>query len=289
MNRSTLKMLARLGYAARGIVYLVIGSLAVKAAMGDGGATTGSRGAIRELADEPTGQILVAVVAIGLVGYAVWRFIQAVFDADDHGTDAEALAVRGGLFVSAITHSLIAIFAFSLLFGSGGGSGGDGTESWTAKLLSQPFGQWLVGLVGVAVIGAGIAHAIKAWKTKFERYLDMSESQMRLFRPVAIFGLVARGIVFVITGGFFIVAAWQAQPEEARSMGETLQTLQGQPYGAWLLGIVAVGLFAFGIYSSIEAIFRQIPHVDTDVTGGSESAGSRAASLDEPAGAVYRR
>lgn len=274
MTKDALTILARAGYAARGVVYLIIGGLAVQAAFAAGGGTTGSKGAIREMLSQPWGQLLVALIAAGLMGYAIWRFIQATYDADDHGTDAKGLAIRSGLFASAVTHTLLALYALSLLLGSGGsggGSGGNSTESWTATLLSQPYGQWLVGIAGAIIIGVGVAHAIKAKDRKFERHLDMNEQKMKIGRPVAIFGLVARGFVFAIIGGFLIVAAWQAQPEEAKSLGETLSTLQQQPYGSWLLGAVALGLLSFGLYSIMEAFYRVIPKPANALPGSDDS------------------
>lgn len=260
MQDRTLTILARLGYAARGVVYLVIGGLAVQAALGSGGRTTDSKGALREVLAQPMGQSLLGLVAAGLVGYAVWRFVQGYADADGHGSELKGLAIRAGLLGSAISHALLAVYAIALVIGSGGSasSGGASTEAWTAQLLAQPFGQWLVGIAGATVIGVGVAHMIKAWKTRFERYLAMSPSQMALGRPVAVFGLVARGLVFVIIGSFLIVAAYQADPQEAKSLGEMLTDLRQQSYGPWLLGVVALGLFAFGIYSCMEAVFRRV-------------------------------
>lgn len=275
MTKDALTILARAGYAARGFIYLVIGGLALDAAIGAGGDTTGSKGAIQQMVGEPWGQLIIALITAGLFGYAIWRTVQAIYDADDHGTGGKALLIRAGLLGSAITHTSLAFYSLSLLMGAGSSSGGNSTSSWTAELLSKPYGQWLVGIAGAVVIGVGVAHAIKAWKTKFERYLVMTEKQMKIGRPVAIFGLVARGIVFMIIGGFLLTAAWQAQPEEARSMGETLNTLQQQPYGAWLLGITAIGLIAFGLYSIMEAFFRKIPKPDSALPGGGSESGKR--------------
>jgi len=262
--------LARLGYAARGVVYLLVGGLAVLAAWGGGGGrTTDTRGALRTLLDEPFGYAMLGAIALGLVFYAVWRFIQAVMDADHHGTGAKGLAVRGGLLVSAVTHVLLALFVLSLIFGwgsgvgggggsGGGGGGGGGTQGWTAWLLSQPFGPWLVAAVGLAVIGAGIAQIAKGHKEKFRRHMAMGPRTERWAVPVSRFGLYAKGLVFLIIGGFLIVAAWQHDPSEARGLGGALATLQQQVYGQILLGIVAVGLIAFGVYSLLEARYRHI-------------------------------
>lgn len=253
-------LLARSGYAARGIVYVIIGYFAVLAALGGGGQTTDSKGALLSLLGQPFGQVLLGIVGVGLIGYSLWRLIQGIMDTDGHGTDAKGLAIRGGLLVSAVTHVLLAIFAFSLVFGGGGGGGDNGTQDWTAWLMQQPFGRWLVALVGVAVVGAGIAHMVKGWKAKFEKYLRMDRQKMDTARPICRFGLIARGVVFVIIGGFFLLAAWQFDPSEARGLAGVLQAVQQQSYGWLLLGIVAVGLFAFGLYSLIESVWRDIDH-----------------------------
>ena len=260
---SGIRILARSGYAARGVVYIIVGYFAVLAAFGGtGGQTTDSKGALQSILGQSFGQILLGVIAVGLIGYSLWRLIQAVMDTDGHGTGAKGIAIRAGLLVSAVTHVLLAIFALSLIFGwgTGGGGGGGETQDWTAWLMRQPYGRWLVGLVGLAVLGAGIAHIVKGWKAEFEKYLRMDRQKLDTARPICRFGLIARGIVFLIIGGFFLVAAWQVDPSEARGLAGALQTLQQQSYGWLLLGIIALGLVAFGIYSMVEAIWRKVDH-----------------------------
>jgi len=259
-SASSIIWLARSGYAARGVVYLIVGWLAVLAALGGGGRTTDSEGALITILQQPFGEIMLALVALGLIGYALWRLVQGLMDTDHHGTDAKGLAIRGGLLVSAVTHVLLAFFALSLIFGwgSGGGSGDGATRDWTAWLLQQPFGRWLVALVGAAVIGAGLAHMIKGYRAKFERYLEMDADLLDKASPVCRFGLIARGVVFLIIGGFLLVAAWRFSSGEVVGLQGALQTLQQQPYGWILLAIVALGLFAFGVYSLIEARYRRI-------------------------------
>jgi hypothetical protein len=261
MNSSDrFEWLARLGYAARGVVYLLVGWFAMMAAIGSG-QPIDTKGALREILLQPFGKILLAIVALGLIGHAIWRVAQSWFDLDKHGDNAMGLAVRGGLLASAAIHVALAFFALSLVLnwqGPGSGSNGGETQDWTAWLLGQPLGRWLVGAVGIAVLGAAARHFVKAWKLTFRRYLRADARTMKLICPIGRIGLSAKGIVFVLIGIFFLTAAWQADSSESGGLGKALQTLQEQPYGPWVLGIVAVGLFAFGIYSVIEGVYRRI-------------------------------
>ena len=148
-TRNRLELFARLGYAARGAVSLIVGILAMLAAFGRGGEATGSKGALQQLFAQPLGEILLAAVALGLFGFAAWRALQSLLDADGLGTRPKALVVRAGQAVSAMVYIGLGMFALSLLLGWGHG-GGDGEQSardWTAWLLAQPFGRWLVGAV----------------------------------------------------------------------------------------------------------------------------------------------
>ena len=256
--------LARLGYAARGVVYIVIGGLAVMAVGGGGGSgqTTGSRGALQSLVDEPYGQALLVALGIGLLAFGIWRAVQAIADTDGHGTDGKGVAIRLGFAASAITHAFLAIYAASIAFGwgfGGGGTGGGGSkQNWSAWLLSQPGGKWLLGIVGLVIISVGVAQIAKGWKEKYQKYLAMDWRKQKWADPVCKFGLIARGAVFAIIGAFVVIAAYQTDPSEVRGLGGALRSIQGQAYGTALLLIVALGLIAFGVYSIIEAIYRRI-------------------------------
>ena len=251
--------LARAGYLTRGIVYMIVGWMAVQAAIAGGnpGKTTGAKGALLEVLGEPFGQIMLGLLAIGLIGYALWRSFQAVFDADNHGTGAKGIAVRGGLLVSAVSHTMLAIFAIGLITGYGG-AGGTGGGDWTADVLGTGWGQWVVGLVGFAVIGAGLAQGYKAAKGKYKNQLQIDGQKRRWISPVCIFGLFSRGFVFVIIGVFFILSALHLSPGKAKGMKGALIALQKQPYGDVLFLVVAFGLIAFAVYSLIEAKYRRI-------------------------------
>jgi hypothetical protein len=254
---SAIEGAARVGYAARGVVYLFVGGLAVNAAVGGGGKTTGSKGAMVTMLQQPFGRFLLGGIALGLVGYSIWRFIQAIRDVDHHGTDAKGLAIRGGLLTSAVIHLGLAVYAAALLSGNGGSGDGQSSQTLTAHLMAQPFGRWLVGLAGVAVIGAGVAQIIKGWRAGYEKHMDLGEARQWV-APVCRFGLVARGVVFVMSGFFLVVAAVRFDPQKARGLQGALESLQGQVYGPILLGVVALGLVAFGIYSILEMRYRRI-------------------------------
>jgi hypothetical protein len=250
--------LARLGYIARGAVYLLVGWFSLAAAW-SGARPTDAQQALLRILDQPFGEILLGAIAVGLVFYALWRLVQGALDLDDHGTDAKGLAIRGALLISAVLHITLAFFALSIAMGGqASGEGETASRDWTAWLMSQPFGRWLVAAVGAAVIVAGLAHFAKAWRKGYRRHLKADRQTMRAITVVARIGLAARGVVFCLTGAFFVLAAWHADASESGGLGKALLTVQAQPYGPWLLAAIAAGLFAFGTYSVIEGFYRRI-------------------------------
>jgi hypothetical protein len=260
-RRNHLEMLARLGYAARGAVSLIVGILALIAAFGRGGGTTGSKGALQTLLTQPLGEVLLAAVTLGLFGFALWRSFQSLLDADGRGTGAKAIVARVGQAVSAIIYFGLGVFALGLLLGWGQGGGEEqSARDRTAWLLAQPFGRWLVGAVGIAVAGAALGMAFKAWTASFNRHLapDAPPWVVSLGR----LGYAARAVVFLVISGFLVIAAWQSDPSEARGLGGALVALQAQPFGQALFGLVALGLAAFGAFEFAEARFRRIDAPD---------------------------
>lgn len=260
--------IGKAGYLTKGVVYTIVGVLAVKAAVGLGGSTEGTRGAIASIANQPFGQVLLALTAFGLFTYALWRFVEAVLDPGNAGSDARGIAKRIGYFVSGVIYLGLSIWTTWILLGSrsgqGAGSstgGGEGSrQQWTAELLSQPFGRWIVGGVGAAVIITGLFHFYSAYKARFMKHYDsgeMSAAQRKWARRIGRFGLSARSVTFLIIGGFFIQAALQYDPSEARGLGAAFQTLAGQPYGPWLMGIVAAGFVSYGIYCGLRARYSR--------------------------------
>lgn len=247
------KRLAQLGYGARGVVYLVIGGLAIMAATGSqGGKTTDSKGAITTILEQPLGNIMLTILVIGLAGYVLWRFVQAVKDTDNHGTSGKGLAIRGGLLVSSITHAALAIWAVRLMLGDSQSSDNSGT--W----LSSTPGLVVLGIVGVAAIGAGLAHIFKGWTARFERYMTIPGDKRSWAKPLCQFGLIARGIVWCMVGYFLIRSALMTSGGDVKGIADALNSLAGSAYGPWMLGIMAAGLMAFGVYSMLEAFYRRI-------------------------------
>lgn len=246
----------RAGFASRGIVYVIVGIIALSAAW-RGGQAEGTTGALATLRDEPWGQALLWIVAIGLFAYAVWRALAAAMDLDGHGSDTKGIVGRIGMTVSAIVHAALGVQALGFAMGGGGGGGGS-TQDWTAQLMSVPFGRWLVGLVGVAVIGAGIYYAQKGFTGKYKQRLRRTEMTEKL-DPAAKWGLVAHGIVVGMIGAFFVYAAWTADPSEAGGIGQAFQTVRDAAFGRILLGLLALGMLGFAVFCFIEAAYRIVP------------------------------
>lgn len=254
--------LARAGYAAKGVVYCLVGLLAVLAAFGHGGATTGSKGALRNLLGQPFGVVLVVVVAVGLAGYALWCFVQAVADPEHAGRDAKGIGKRVGRFVRGVVHAGLVVAAIGMV--TGRGSGGDGESSidrWTAKLMSWPMGRWIVGIAGACVVGYGLWQLWRAWCADVDRMLSLGEMPAEARRPivhVSRLGIGARGVVFCVIGIGLVLAAWRTDPQEAMGVGGALGWLAERPYGPWVLAAVAAGLVAYGVYEFVRARYRVI-------------------------------
>ena len=255
-----MERLARLGYATEGAVYSLIGLLAAGAAFGTGGRATGQHGALEVVAGSPFGGILLGLISIGFLGYALWRGVQAIADPDREGTDVRAMGKRVRYGASALIYAGLAFSAVGLVFGSASEGGGT-PDDWTALLLSWPLGQVLVVGVGIAVIGVGLRELYQAYKARFLEYLELDEMGGRVRKWTERWGrlgIAARGIVFGVVGTFLIRAALQYDPQEARGLGGALQTLARQPLGPWLLGAVALGLVAYGLFMLSVARYRHI-------------------------------
>lgn len=249
----TIQILARAGYASRGVLYLVVGLLALMSAVGMGGQTTSARGALVEILEQPFGRTLLLLMIAGLVGFALWRAIQSLSDADHHGRDAKALVIRAGHLLSALTHGFLAYWAIRLMLAAR-----EGDKGGPLSALGEGTATLVIAAAGVLLAGIGVAHIFKGWTARFERYMTFPSSHEPWARHLCRFGLVARGVVWCIVAGMLIHSAVRLNSREIQGTGEALDWLAGSPYGQWLLGIVAAGLVAFGVYSCLEARYRHI-------------------------------
>jgi hypothetical protein len=250
---------ARLGFAAGGIVYLVIGILAILVASAKYDRPQGPEGAIARISTQPFGHILLAVVMVGLFGYAVWCFIQAIFDADHDGNDLKGIGLRIGEFCSGIAYLSLAILAFHRMRDEPAQQ--KSAAHWTAKLMARSWGASIVELAGVVLVIVGIGLVFYAAQERFRKYLRLSEvsvSDREWIIQFGKWGYSAQGIVFCLIGAFLISAAIYSDPRKARGLDEALQWLAQQTYGPWLLGIVAAGLSAYGLFMLVEAKYRRL-------------------------------
>ena len=249
---------ARSGLVARGLIYGIIGVLALKLALGDGGgSTTSQQGALKEIAQQPFGKWLLIATAIGLAGYATWRLVRA---AIGHGTETEDSTFdRIGGVVSGIGYALLCVTAVDIVIGSGSSSGG--ASQATGGVLGWTGGVWIVGIAGAIIIGEGLDQGYKGLAEKFldkSKTDEMSPRVKRAFTGLGIFGHLARMVVFVLIGYFLIKAAIDYDPDAAITLDGALGKLAQASYGPILLGIVAAGLIGFGLYSLADARYRKI-------------------------------
>lgn len=261
-SKQTVSKLARAGYAAKGFVYVLIGALALKAAVAAGGATTGSDGALRILEGGPLGSVLLALTLVGLVGYVLWRLIQASVDPENETTGDWGWVKRGMFLISGLAYGALALKAFQLLTSSSGGGGGDETQMMTERLLSQPFGPWLVAIVALAVAFRGASQIRTAYTASFMEKLRGSGTISRgTMRGIGRIGLAARGIVFLMFAGFLMWAAIDSDARHARGLEGTLDTVAGASSGPWLLAATAAGLIAYGLFQGVKARYRVVDGV----------------------------
>ena len=259
---SWVEWIARFGYAAKGVVYVVMGVLAVLAAAGaGGGSTTDQNGAFQTIEEAPFGQVLLGVVAVGLLGYVLWRSIQAVADPDGEGTDLKGVVKRIGYAGSALIHAFFAFTAANLAAGAGG-DWGSSAQEWTGWFLSFPLGWLVVATTGIGIVGVGLYQIYEAYYSEFKKYLKLgalTDGEHRWIEHGGRFGVAARGVVFVIAGVFLVLAGLRADEQEVRSLGGALAAILEQPFfGNFLLGVVAVGLIAYGLLMGAVARFRTI-------------------------------
>lgn len=255
-----IERIARLGFASKGLVYVLTGALAARAALGFGGKVTDAHGALGQIPTLPMGRILLGIIAVGLFGYALWRAIAAFFDPERRGTKPKALGKRALDFGKALLHIGLALAAIKVLQGTGGHEGGGAARSWSAKLLSHPGGVIALAAIGAGLIVYALSQVRRAWKATFLKKLDLARCQQGICTWIersGRAGILARSAVFALIGAFVIRAATWKDAGHVKGPGAALRTVD-DTFGVWALAAIAVGLVAYGVFELFEARYRRI-------------------------------
>lgn len=253
--------IARLGYVANGIVYMLVGLLALDASLGVRSPEVSREDALRAIVYEPFGRVILVIIAVGLVGYSLGHILMAARPPEKDDKEGLASIVnRVAHAVNGLLHLGLALVAAQLGFGLGPTtSDGRTPADWTRELLSVRYGQALVVGVGAGFVGLALYQLYRAYTARFRKALapgEISRDQDRWLTWTGRIGYTVRAIIYALMGIFLVRAAITFNPEEARGLGQTLAVIANQDYGLYLLGAVAVGLIAFGVYVILMGRYR---------------------------------
>jgi hypothetical protein len=257
-NSPAARALARAGLTARGVLYILIGWVAILVALGQSSHEADQQGALQLLAGQPYGLVSLWLLGIGFAGYALWRLSEAAFGVTGDGNGA---GPRLKSLVRALIYAFFAYLTFKIIAGTGGGSQTAKQQDMTATVMHHPGGRWLVGIVGLAIVIAGLVLVFEGIRRKFLKYLQLSQMSPRTRRLVEWLGMIgtaARGAVFALAGVLVIEAAITYKPAKAGGIDKALLTLRNQPFGEFLLILAALGLIIFGVYGLCEARWRRV-------------------------------
>ncbi len=251
------QVMARAGLVARGVIYLLIGWVAIMLALGKSTQEADQGGALQMLSGKPYGLVSLWLLCIGFIAYALWRLSEAAFGVTGEGNGA---GPRLKSLARAVIYASFAFTTFSVISGANKSQSGQ-EQDWTARAMHQPAGRWAVGLVGLAIVIAGLVLVVEGIRHKFEKQLRMSQMSAETRRAVKWLGTIgttARGVVFTLAGILVIEAAVKYQPSKAGGLDKALLTLRDQPFGTFALIIAALGLMIFGVYGLCEARWRRV-------------------------------
>jgi uncharacterized membrane protein len=257
-NSNTMSGLARFGLCARAFIYVMIGWLAIQIARGQSSQEANQRGAIADIAQHSFGIVVLWAVALGFAAYAVWRLTEAVV-----GTAAEGRKAGPRLksLVRGIVYAALSVSTFAFIAGSSRQSQTQQQRSWTARMMQHDNGRWVVGIIGLVVILVGLGMIVEGITRKFRKELrtnDMSATTRPWVIRLGMVGTIARGLVFALAGGLVVDAAVTFDPSKSTGLDGALRTLADRAYGPWLLGAVALGLIAFGLYGFAAARWAKV-------------------------------
>jgi Domain of Unknown Function (DUF1206) len=256
-NSPAARALARAGLTARGVIYILIGWVAILVALGQSSHEADQQGALQLLAGKPYGVVSLWLLGIGFAAYALWRLSEAAFGVTGEGNGA---GPRLKSLVRALIYAGFAYLTFQVISGAQRSQAGK-QQDWTAKAMHHAGGQWLVGIIGLIVVIAGLALVVEGVRRKFIKNLRTSEMRPRTRRIVewlGVIGTTARGLIFALAGVLVIDAAVTYSPSKAGGIDKALLTLRNQPLGEFLLILAALGLIIFGLYGLCEARWRRV-------------------------------
>lgn len=256
-----LEWAARVGYGARGLVYLSVGVLTLLASVDLIGDAVGTSGAIRWLAQQPLGRLWMMLLGLGLCAFVLWRVLQAVFDADHEGMSRHGVLTRMSQGFSGLAYGALAFNAFKFLADRPNPTPGTDVAQSRERaetLLSLPFGPWLLAGAGLALGVLGVMTVSRAWREDFTEYLACSPKTCRRVTPMARAGYVSRGLAYLPLAGLIVMAGLRSRASGVTSFAEALEAVERQPGGSLVLALTAAGFIAFGVFSFVEARFRRI-------------------------------
>jgi uncharacterized membrane protein (DUF485 family) len=260
-NADWLNALARVGLAAKGVSFALVGILALKLAVASGGEATSREGALQSLAQESFGKFLLILLALGFAAYALWRFAQTFFDKNDVGNGATGVAKRVGYFGSGTIYAILTYSTAKIISGAAQQSQNQKAQETTATVLSWPAGTWIVGSAGLVLIGVGLWSGYRGIKKTFLKDWmteKMGPAAQTWGSRAGVVGLLGWMVAFALIGIFLVKAAHDYNSREAIGLDGVLQKLANQSYGSWLLGIGAAGLLAYAVFCLFEARYRKV-------------------------------
>lgn len=256
------RWIAHAGYVGEGVLYLLIGTFALLATMGGARRAAGTQGILVRLSLSPAGELLLAAVALGLASFVAWQLLIAMRDPEHRHIPNERLRpfIRIGHLFSGTLNSVIVIEALRVLFGvAGNGDGEHVQKEWLERAFIMPLGRYVIGAVGIGITIYALYQGYRALTPRRDSTVDLTKTKLRpLLDALGIYGLLSRGVMFALIGAYLSRAAWRRHAQYPIGVAATLNSLKRQAYGEWLLGAVAAGLIAYGLWLIIKEPYRRL-------------------------------